>query len=234
MGPGSKQPRMLSQASCPVASPGLGCSESPGGGGQTAIVGELWTAVTHVYTHPPLLAFYNIYLWLHLVSCCEHVWAFSGCDVWASHGADLLRSRSARLVGCSRCGTRAVCPSACWIFQDYGLNLCLLHWRMDSSPLNHEESPSLGFFGWSPAAVKRERARGAVGEAGPGLLRGPGGGCASAWPLCAVLQSLRVDEAHTLSFCQGANFQFTGEGGLIFHRALGVNWKQLRDASASF
>lgn len=88
MGPGSKQPRMLSQASCPVASPGLGCSESPGGGGQTAIVGELWTAVTHVYTHPPLLAFYNIYLWLHLVSCCEHVWAFSGCDVWASHGAD--------------------------------------------------------------------------------------------------------------------------------------------------
>lgn len=44
--------------------------------------------LSHVYTHPPLLAFYNIYLWLHLVSCCEHVWAFSGCDVWASHGAD--------------------------------------------------------------------------------------------------------------------------------------------------
>ena len=34
-----------------------------------------------------------------------------------------------------------VAPLACGIFPDQGLNSCLLHWQMDSSPLNHQGSP---------------------------------------------------------------------------------------------
>ena len=34
------------------------------------------------------------------------------------------------------------CSTACGIFLDQGLNLCLLHWPVDSLPLSHQGSPS--------------------------------------------------------------------------------------------
>ena len=33
------------------------------------------------------------------------------------------------------------CSSTCETFPDQGLNLCLLHWQVGSSPLNHQGSP---------------------------------------------------------------------------------------------
>ena len=33
------------------------------------------------------------------------------------------------------------CFTACEIFLDQGLNLCLLHWQVDSLPLSHQGSP---------------------------------------------------------------------------------------------
>ena len=33
------------------------------------------------------------------------------------------------------------CSEACGIFPDQGLNLCLLHWQVDSLPLSHLGSP---------------------------------------------------------------------------------------------
>ena len=36
--------------------------------------------------------------------------------------------------------------AACGIFPGQGLNLCLLHWQVDSLPLSHQGSPSLCKF----------------------------------------------------------------------------------------
>ena len=36
------------------------------------------------------------------------------------------------------------CSTACGIFLDQGLNLCLLHWQADSLPLSHQGSPEQG------------------------------------------------------------------------------------------
>ena len=33
------------------------------------------------------------------------------------------------------------CPTACGIFLDQGLNLCPLHWQVDTYPLDHHGSP---------------------------------------------------------------------------------------------
>ena len=39
------------------------------------------------------------------------------------------------------------CSVACEIFPNQGMNLCLLHWQVDSSPVSHQGSPqNLG--GW--------------------------------------------------------------------------------------
>ena len=35
---------------------------------------------------------------------------------------------------------------ACGIFRDQGLNLCPLHWQVDSYPLHHQGSPSPSFL----------------------------------------------------------------------------------------
>ena len=40
---------------------------------------------------------------------------------------------------------RLGCSVACEILSGQGLNLCLLHWQMDSSPLSHQGSPALSF-----------------------------------------------------------------------------------------
>ena len=38
------------------------------------------------------------------------------------------------------------CPVACGIFLDQGLNLCSLHWQVDSYPLSHKGSPKAEYF----------------------------------------------------------------------------------------
>ena len=38
---------------------------------------------------------------------------------------------------------RLGCSVSCGIFPDQGLNLCLLHWQVDSLPVSHQGSPSL-------------------------------------------------------------------------------------------
>ena len=94
-------------------------------------------------------------------SSCSKRGLLSSCDVQAS-----------RCGGFSRCGARAlelvdliaVAPGiwstgsvivvaqglssfeAWWIFPGQGLNLCLLHWQADSSPLSHQGSPVRFFF----------------------------------------------------------------------------------------
>ena len=40
------------------------------------------------------------------------------------------------------------CPTACGIFPDQGLNLCLLHWQVDPSPLSHQGSPRSLILSW--------------------------------------------------------------------------------------
>ena len=38
------------------------------------------------------------------------------------------------------------CSMACGVLQDQGLNPCLLHWQVDSSPLSQQGSPILCFW----------------------------------------------------------------------------------------
>ena len=38
------------------------------------------------------------------------------------------------------------CSTACGIFPDQGSNLCLLHWKADSSPWSHQRSPQMRYF----------------------------------------------------------------------------------------
>ena len=80
-----------------------------------------------------------------------HTRAFSSCGEWC-----LLSSCGARASHCSgfsrggawalaHVGSVAVvlglsCSTACGIFPDQGLNLCLLHWQADSLPLSHQGS----------------------------------------------------------------------------------------------
>ena len=42
------------------------------------------------------------------------------------------------------------CFTACGIFMDQGLNLCPQHWRADSLPLSHQESPKGDVFSQIP------------------------------------------------------------------------------------
>ena len=40
------------------------------------------------------------------------------------------------------------CSAACGIFLDQGLNLCPLHWEVDSQPLRHQGSPNPFYFNY--------------------------------------------------------------------------------------
>ena len=69
-------------------------------------------------------------------------WAFCSC-AQASHCGD-FSCCGAQALGCvlfGRCGTRASLPWGMWNLLDQGLNLCLLHWQVDSYPLDQQGSP---------------------------------------------------------------------------------------------
>ena len=73
--------------------------------------------------------------------CCT--WAFSSC------GEQGLLIAAASLVSEHRmqvCGLS--CPEACRVFPDLGSNLCPLHCKVDSQPLDHQGSPK-DFSAWT-------------------------------------------------------------------------------------
>ena len=41
---------------------------------------------------------------------------------------------------------RLTCSVECGIVPDQGSNLCSLHWQVDSYPVDHQGSPSVGFL----------------------------------------------------------------------------------------
>ena len=101
-----------------------------------------------------------------LFSGCGKQRVLSSCGEQASHcggfsycGAQALGTRTSLVTaqGLSSCGSWALenrlssvahglsCSAACGIFLDQGLNLCPLHWQVDSPPLSHQGKPS-GIF----------------------------------------------------------------------------------------
>ena len=58
---------------------------------------------------------------------------FSGC------GLEVLECRL------RSCVHQLSCPAACGIYPDQGLNLCPLHWQVDSYLLHHQGSPIVIF-----------------------------------------------------------------------------------------
>ena len=74
-----------------------------------------------------------IYLFLTALGLCYYMQAFSV----AVCGLEGIGSVVVHRVSC---------PSACRILADQGSNPCALHWQVDSSPLDHQESQNLLFL----------------------------------------------------------------------------------------
>ena len=94
----------------------------------------------------------KIILFVYFWPCCvfaaawaSHCHGFSCC--WAGalgHGAQWLRFPGSRAQAQSfRCTDLVALRHV-----DQGLNLCLLHWQVDSISLNHHGSPGLGIWRW--------------------------------------------------------------------------------------
>ena len=66
----------------------------------------------------------------------------SSCSVQASHCGDFSCCRS-QALGCTHGLSYSV---EYGIFPDQESNLCLLHWQLDSKPLDHQGSPKLHFL----------------------------------------------------------------------------------------
>ena len=69
--------------------------------------------------------FFFFYLWL----CWVFIATLGFSLVAARRGLLLLRSTGSRRMGLRH---RLSCSTACGIFLDQGLNLCLLRWQVDS------------------------------------------------------------------------------------------------------
>ena len=76
------------------------------------------------------------------VSCCG---GFFYCRAWALGCTGFSSCGTYKLSSCGAQHTRLSCSTACEIFPGQGLNLCLLHWQADSSPLRHQGSPIPSF-----------------------------------------------------------------------------------------
>ena len=86
---------------------------------------------------------------LRLSSCGS--WALQhrlSCAHRLSCGAQAQLWRTGSVVA-----HRLSCSQACRIFLVQGSNLCLLHWQVDSLPLNHQGNPSLDLFIWRTVVV---------------------------------------------------------------------------------
>ena len=80
-------------------------------------------------------------------SCSSRASPFGG---FSCFGALVLGARASALgaLRFSSCLNRfRTCwPETCGIVPDQGLNLCPLHWQVDSQPLDHQGSPSCSFL----------------------------------------------------------------------------------------
>ena len=76
-----------------------------------------------------------------LISCGSRATGFSSYGRWAQQLR--LVSLEHRLTSF---GHRHCCSVACGIFLDQGLNLCPLHWQVNSYPLCHQGSPLIRFL----------------------------------------------------------------------------------------
>ena len=72
-------------------------------------------------------------------SCCCRALECSGFSSSGPWGPQLWRLGSRAQTQWSQYAGLVSLP--CGIFPDQGLNLCLLHWQADSSPLSHQGSP---------------------------------------------------------------------------------------------
>ena len=89
--------------------------------------------------------------WLYWVSVAAQtlVWASGGCSlvVIPRPLVEVVSRVEHRLQGTQASVVVAhglSCPSTRGIFLDQRLNPCVLHWQVDSLPLNHWESPAIG------------------------------------------------------------------------------------------
>ena len=99
--------------------------------------------------------FISFIIYLAELSLCCCVQAFSTCSEWGLLSVGLWGLLLAVSVfSCCRAqvlGFWALlvvehglsCSAACGIFLDQGLNLCPLHWQVDSYPLFHQGSPAV-------------------------------------------------------------------------------------------
>ena len=69
------------------------------------------------------------------LSSCSGWGPLSSCSAWAPHCG-----------GSNGCGTEPSFSAAYETFPDQGLNLCPLHWQVDSLPLNYQRSPKYFYF----------------------------------------------------------------------------------------
>ena len=117
-----------------------------------------------------IFTFLNLWLCCIFIAACNFSLVamyrgFSGCGVWASHcrgfscGTWALGARVSVVAACGLTGFRlwalegrlssSVCGLSCFkvsgIFPDQRSNLCTLHWKADSQPLNHQGRSHLSF-----------------------------------------------------------------------------------------
>ena len=89
--------------------------------------------------HRLFQSFFLSFLAVLGLHCC------AGFSLAVVHGL-LIAAASVAEQGLKRTGSIVVahgfsCSATCGILPDQGLNLCLLHWQVDSLPLSHRESP---------------------------------------------------------------------------------------------
>ena len=89
-----------------------------------------------------------------MLSLHRCVWDFSGCGKRGLLPIAVLRLLLFQSMGSGVVAHGLSCSSTCGIFPNWGMNLCLQLWQMDSQPLAHLGSPSPSFF-QSPANPSR-------------------------------------------------------------------------------
>ena len=86
--------------------------------------------------------------WVIIAACGISLVVASGvcsslqCPGFSLQWLLLLQSMDSRHVGSVVVALGLSYSMACGIFLDQGLNLCPLHWRMDSQPLDHLGTPA--------------------------------------------------------------------------------------------
>ena len=81
------------------------------------------------------------------LSSCGEQGPISSCGTPASHCSGFpCRAQALEHVGSVVVAHGLSCPMACGIFPDQEWNLCLLHWQVDSQPLDHQGSATPVWF----------------------------------------------------------------------------------------